>query len=74
MNRNGGLHTCARDARVHYIIHVHTYTHIWRERERESVQKESERDRKRKKRADETDLVSVLSWRPYLLYVVALIT
>lgn len=74
-NWNGGLHACARDARIHYTTHIHTYIYIRRERERVCVQKKrASAIEREKKRANETDLVSVLSWRPYLLYVVALIT
>lgn len=58
---------------AHTLHYTHTYTHIRRERVCVQKKRASAIERE-KKRANETDLVSVLSWRPYLLYVVALIT
>lgn len=49
-NWNGGLHACARDARIHYTTHIHTYIYIRRERESVCAKEESERDRERKKK------------------------
>lgn len=69
------VYTHAHAMRAYTTLHTYIHTYTYGERERVCVQKKrASAIEREKKRANETDLVSVLSWRPYLLYVVALIT